>query len=108
MSKTQTAKKAEPVTIGKVLYQTTYNFFKTLEQAKKLIIADFPDQNPKGNQIKGFYQLKAFNDSKAFVTIEQDKDHNMTITLLQTEQGKQVFVKLLKIGKNKFEPPITI
>ena len=108
MANTQTAKKSEPVTIGKVLYQTTYNFLKTLETSKKFSIADFADQNPKGNQIKGFYQLKAFNDSKAFVTIKQDNDGHMQISLLQTEQAKQVFAKLLKIGKNKFEPPITL
>jgi len=98
MSNEKTAVKA---TIASVLYRTTNNFLQVLDTEKTLDI----DLEGKGNSVKGFYQLKAFNDSKAFLSITKT-DQTVTIKPLATAEAKKVFAKLLSIGKKKFNPPI--
>ena len=78
-----------------------------LSTDKKFVLDDYTEQNPKSNQIKAFYQLKAFHDSKPFLHFKTDNTADtMTVTLLSDETAKKVFAKLLKVGKAKFEVPI--
>ena len=96
-----TKKEKIKATIASVFYRTSYNFLKRLETETTIEI----DLAQKGNSVKGLYQLQAFSDSKPFLQVAK-KDGIATVSLLANVEAKKVFVKLLAIGKAKFEAPI--
>lgn len=96
-------KEAEKATVASVLYRTTFNFLQILDTEGSLEI----DLEGKGNTVKAFYQLKAFNASTAFLSIVK-ADGGVIVKPLVTVEAKKLFAKLVSIGNKKFNPPINL
>jgi len=100
-------KQPKQTTIASVLYKGSYNIFVALEQTPEYIITDVSEMSPSANIFKVVSQIEMLAKQKPFLSVRRnDKEDSITLSLLQTEQGKTNFQKLLSISKKVFEPTL--